>query len=362
MHLSSLRFLAALLSCSHLANDWNREQACASPEAASQESTVQVAVATPVNAPSRSGSSSPSARMLDWAEIIEADVDPAVVTNAGFREAIKATRMPWRVRDKATSIEMLLIPPGEFVMGKSRGDDEARTNELPSHEVRLTKAFYLGRYEVTQQQYANVTKSYPSHFPHPAKPIVPTLEQLMADGATKVQAERELSAAEQRLKSWIANQHPPALDAKGTEWPVEMITWDDCAAFCKKAGFRLPTEAEWEYACRAGTRTPRFGELDRIAWYTGNSDRKTRAVGTKQANALGIHDMLGNVCEWVNDWYGDFSSDAQTNPQGPSSGTSRVFRSTSWNASASYCRVSLRNYTSPNFTSYGVGFRVARTP
>ena len=316
-----------------------------------------------------------SAPTLPWAEVIQAEVDPAVVTDATLRDAIKATELPWRVRDKGTKIEMLLVPPGEFVMGKSRGDDEANKDELPAHEVKLTKAFYLGRYEVTQQQYARVTKLVPSDFCHPAKPTVPTLEALMADGAIKSQAEREVSEAKEKWKAWVATQQQsasPASDAKGKEWPVETVSWDDCAAFCKKAGFRLPTEAEWEYACRAGTGTPRYGELDAIAWCRENSNDETHAVGTKQANALGLHDMLGNLSEWVNDWDGSYSEDAQTNPQGPSSDSIRVLRADehlrvlrggSWFYNSNGCRASDRSFSNlPRYSNYSIGFRVARTP
>jgi len=285
-----------------------------------------------------------------------------VVTDPALRDAIKATGLPWRVRDKGTNIEMLLIPPGEFAMGKSRGDDEAGKNELPAHDVKLTKAFYLGRYEVTQQQYARVTKLTPSHFSHPAKPTVPTLEALMADGATKSQAEREVSEAKAKLNAWVAMRQQPASDAKGKEWPVESVSWVDCAAFCKKAGFRLPTEAEWEYACRAGTRTPRYGELDEIAWWMGNSKGESHAVGTKRANALGLHDMLGNVFEWVNDWYGSYSEDAQTNPQGPPSGEYRVLRGGGCLNYSLFCRASDRFSFNPDDSDGNVGFRVARTP
>ncbi|MBM4128483.1 MAG: formylglycine-generating enzyme family protein, partial [Nitrospira sp.] len=291
-----------------------------------------------------------SAPTLSWAEVIEAEVDPAVVTDPALRDAIKATGLPWRVRDKGTNIEMLLIPPGEFVMGKSIGDDKAREGELPAHEVKLTKAFYLGRYEVTQEQFEGQMRVNRSRF---AKFVAPTVEALMKDGSTK-------SEAQEKVKSWVAPQ--PASDAKGKEWPVESVSWDDCAAFCKKAGFRLPTEAEWEYACRAGTRTPRYGELGEIAWYNKNSNDETKAVGTKQANALGLHDMLGNVWEWVNDWYGDYSADAQTNPQGPASGSFRVLRGGGWSSSSHDCRASGHYYDNPDFSISFIGFRVARFP
>ena len=291
-----------------------------------------------------------SAPTLPWAEVIQAEVDPAVVTDPELRDAIKATGLPWRVRDKGTNIEMLLIPPGEFVMGKSKGDDEASPDELPAHEVTLTQAFYLGRYEVTQQQFTEIMKVNRSRF---AKFVAPTVEALMEDGFTK-------SEAQEKVKSWVAPQ--PASDAKGKEWPVETVSWGDCAAFCKKAGFRLPTEAEWEYACRAGTRTPRYGELGEIAWCLENSNHETHAVGTKLANALGLHDMLGNVWEWVNDWYGDYSADAQTNPQGPASGSSRVLRGGSWYSVSNSCRTSDRSSCNPDSSDDFIGYRVARTP
>jgi len=187
----------------------------------------------------------------------------------------------------------------------------------------------------------------------------------MADGATKSQAEREVSEAKEKLNAWVAMQIEPASDAKGKEWPVEVVSWDDCAAFCKQAGFRLPTEAEWEYACRAGTRTPRYGGLGRIAWSGKYGNWQTHAVGTKQANALGLHDMLGNVWEWVNDWYGSYSADAQTNPQGPSSGEYRVLRGGDWiidSGTSDYCRASHRMFNNPGSSNASVGFRVARTP
>ncbi len=363
MRPTSLCVSALLISCAVLADGWHQRQASASRSPDAQASPAgQGATATSAKAPSQSSPSKSSTRTLDWAEVIEAEVDPAVVTDAGFRDAIKATGLPWRVRGKGTNIEMLLIPPGEFVMGKSRGDDQAEENELPAHEVTLTKAFYLGRYEVTQQQYARVTKLNPSQFSHPAKPTVPTLEALMADGATKSQAEREVSEAKKKLESWIAAQRP-ASDAKLNEWPVEMVSWNDCTAFCKMTGMRLPTEAEWEYACRAGTRTPTYGELDEIAWWEANSMSGTHAVGAKRANALGLHDMLGNMWELVNDWYGDYSADPQTDPQGPSTGSHRVSRGASWNGLSNWCRASIRIYAHLDYGKASfIGFRVARTP
>jgi len=131
---------------------------------------------------------------------------------------------------------------------------------------------------------------------------------------------------------------------------------------------RLPTEAEWEYACRAGTQTPFYnGSTDdstvgALAWYSANSVSQTRPVGGKAANAFGFHDMLGNVTEWVNDWYGAYSGNAQTNPTGLESGSRRVIRGGSWNYGSYYVRSSYRNSVSPGNSTYGLGFRVARTP
>jgi len=286
-----------------------------------------------------------------WAQVIEADVDPSVVTDSALRDAIRATGLPWRVVDKGTNIEMLLIPSGELVMGKSKGDSEANRDELPAHDVKLTKAFYLGRYEVTQEQYAAIAKAIPSWF---AKFKASSVEALMKDGDTKVEAEKKVSSV----------APPPAPNAKGREWPVEQVSWADCKAFCKKAGFRLPTEAEWEYACRAGTRTPSFWAVDAIAWSSNNSNKRTHAVGTKLANALGLHDMIGNVSEWVNDWYGStyYSTSPSVNPPGPSSGTHRVSRGGNWYCNSYDCRASNRSYVNPDFSSSLVGFRVARTP
>jgi formylglycine-generating enzyme required for sulfatase activity len=354
---------AVLISCAVLANGWHQSQASASRSPDAQASPAgQGATATSAKAPSQRAPSKSSTETLDWADVIEAEVDPAVVTDAGFRDAIKATGLPWRVRDKGTNIEMLLIPPGEFVMGKSRGDDQAREFELPAHEVTLTKAYYLGRFEVTQQQYARATKLTPSHFPHPAKPTVPTLEALMADGATKSQAEREVSEAQERLKAWIAAQRP-SLDAKGKEWPVETVSWDACTAFCRMTNLRLPTEAEWEFACRAGLRASRYGELDEIAWHPkGSHGWGTHSVGTKRPNALGLHDMLGNVFEWVNDWGLAYSTDAQTDPQGPSGGTFRLIRGGGWAGTSDHCRASFRYIVFPDCTDNNIGFRAARTP
>jgi len=282
-------------------------------------------------------------KSLGWAKIIEAAPDPIVVTDTALRDAIVKTGLPWRVRDKGTGIEMVLIPPGEFVMGKSTDDEEAEDHECPTHTVRITTAFYLGRYEVTQQQYAKVMGKDPSKFSAGGKLSV---DGLMNDGWTRREAEQ---AVKER-------------GVRGLELPVEAVSWDDCDAFCKKTNLRLPTEAEWEYACRAGQRTARYGVLDEIAWHSGNSGKTTHAVGTRKANGFGLYDMLGNVWEWVNDWYGAYSADEQTNPQGPSSAYGRVVRGGSWYDYWFRVRSSSRHYHTPGYSIGSIGFRASRTP
>jgi formylglycine-generating enzyme required for sulfatase activity len=220
---------------------------------------------------------------------------------------------------------MLLVPPGTFQMGCIMGSDQFGCNswEQPVHQVMLTNAFYLGRYELTQAQWVATMGSNPSYF------------QGQPDSASR---------------------------------PVEQVRWDTIQGYLSATGFRLPTEAEWEYACRAGTQTPFYnGSTDdstvgALAWYSANSGNQTRPVGGKLANAFGFHDMLGNVWEWTNDRYADYSSDAQTNPTGAPSGTSRVIRGGSWSSGTFNVRSSERAFNAQTATFSSIGFRVARSP
>ena len=246
-------------------------------------------------------------------EVLEQNPDPKVVTDADFRERITETKLPWRVKDIATGIEMLLVPPGTFMMGASPGDTQASNDEKPAHEVTITNAFYLGRTAVTQAQWFKVMDTNPSDF-------------------------------------------------RGESLPVDSVSRNDCRQFCAKTGMKLPTEAQWEYACRAGTTGATYGDLDLIAWHYGNAEGETHAVGELQPNALGFFDMLGNVWEWCEDRYGSYSSGSVTNPTGPATGSSRLLRGGYWNYS-NLCRASLR-FFSPGVISLdiGLGFRVVRTP
>ncbi len=272
---------------------------------------------------------------LPWATVIQQEPNPAVVTNSALRTAIAATGLPWRVRDNGTGIEMLLVPPGTFDMGCIQGSDNfgCYPEEQPVHTVTLTSAYYIGRYEVTQAQWTATTGSNPSWF------------QGLSDSSSR---------------------------------PVEQVSWNMAQGFLKTTGLRLPTEAEWEYACRAGTTTPFHsgpgfpsGTTDdslvaQIAWWGsccgGNSGGQTHAAGTRAMNALGVHDMLGNVWEWCNDWSGNYSSAVQTNPTGPPSGSARLIRGGGWGYDTNFVRSSIRNTAPPGQIAYDLGFRVARNP
>ena len=251
-------------------------------------------------------------------EILEQNPDPKVVTDADFRERITETKLPWRVKDIATGIEMLLVPPGTFMMGASPGDTQAGDGEKPAHEVTITKAFYLGRTAVTQAQWFKVMDTNPSDF-------------------------------------------------RGESLPVDSVSRNDCRQFCAKTGMKLPTEAQWEYACRAGTTGATYGDLDLIAWHYGNAEGETHAVGQLQPNALGFFDMLGNVWEWTNDLHqGDYyksCADGVVDPTGPAQSEfgARVLRGGGWGISAGLCRASDRSSGAPGSQNFDFGCRFART-
>jgi len=278
-----------------------------------------------------------------WATLVEAQPDPAIVTSASLRAAIVATGYAWRVRDNATQIEMVLIPPGTFNMGCSPSNQEGCvSDEFPVHAVTLTNAFYMGRYEVTQAQWTARMGSNPSFFQ---------------------------SASAQVPAAQVPNR------------PVEQVSWDTIQGFLSATGMRLPTEAEWEYAYRASTTTAFHGwpaqiagtnddaQVGNIAWfYTGNCSGgamcQTRPVGGKAPNGFGLHDMSGNVWEWVNDWYSGsyYASSPSTNPPGPATGSDRVLRGGSWGNYSFSLRSSSRFKLTPGGPSADVGFRVARNP
>ena len=321
------------------------------------------------------------AATLAWAEVLENDADPKVVTDPALRAAIAATGLPWRVRDKASGIEMLLVPPGRFTMGASADDAEAQSNELPAHPVAIAQPFYLGRYEVTQQQWDRVMAkagdardgavddgATPSNddgaTAGPGLRIVPRVEMRDQNGnivTSTVTTQVGAGGATQVMVVAGADNAGRARRAASPDHPATR-SWPACERFCRTAGLRLPTEAEWEYACRAGLTSVRHGDLDAVAWHQGNAAGKPQAVGGKAANALGFHDMLGNVWEWVGDWYADYTRAAQTDPVGPADGTQRVMRGGYWNMGTRDCRASQRYVVTGWDMEGGTGFRVARQP
>ena len=218
------------------------------------------------------------------------------------------------------SFTMVAVEGGTFTMGVPNDDTEADDDEMPQHAVTLSD-FYIGETEVTQALWKAVMGSNPSHF-------------------------------------------------VGDKLPVEKVSWDDCQAFITKLNamtgqiFRLSTEAEWEFAARGGNKSQGCqysgsNDIALVAWYKDNSGNTTHEVGTKTANELGIFDMTGNVYEWCQDRYGDYSSEAQTNPTGPETGSKRVTRGGCWFNSPRWCRVSNRVDHETWASGYLIGFRLA---
>lgn len=221
--------------------------------------------------------------------------------------------------ESATGMAFEWVPGGCFQMGRNRGE----TDERPSHEVCLD-SFWMGKYEVTQGQWEKIAGSNPAYF------------------------------------------------KRGDTHPVENVSWYDIEDFIEKlnargqGGFRLPTEAEWEYACRSGGKNQKYcggSELDRVAWYAENSDGKTHPVGKKSANGLGLFDMSGNVWEWVADWYNKkyYYSSPRDNPKGPDRGAFRVNRGGSWYNVQAVVRAANRLYEEPGIHRKYVGFRLVRS-
>ena len=219
------------------------------------------------------------------------------------------------------SIEMVKVEAGTFMMGATSEMKDPYDDEKPVHQVTLTNDYYMGKYEVPQALWEAVMGSNPSEY-------------------------------------------------KGDNLPVEMVSWNDCQEFISKLNsltgrkFRLPTEAEWEYAARGGKRSRGYqysgnSNISDVAWYDGNSGSKPHPVGTKQANELGIYDMSGNVYEWCSDWYGSYSSSSQTNPTGADSGSFRVFRGGGWGIYARGCRLSYRYIFTPDDRRSYLGLRLA---
>jgi formylglycine-generating enzyme required for sulfatase activity len=270
----------------------------------------------------------------EWREAVEGGPQAVSIAVSTFRPPVPEpvpARVDESVRMEGTragemrtlgGIEMVWCPPGAFLMG-SPASEADRSNDETQHRVTLTKGFWMAKTETTQGQWESVMGDNPSHF-------------------------------------------------KGMDLPVETVSWDDVQGWLVKmnerhplpAGWKweLPTEAQWEYACRAGTETAFAGDFDEMAWYSGNSGSKTNPVGTKQANDWGLHDMHGNVWEWCRDWYGDYPSGVASDPQGSAAGSFRVRRGGGWFNDPLNCRSACRNRSTPDGRYLSIGFRVVVVP
>ena len=232
-------------------------------------------------------------------------------------------------------MKLVLVPKGTFMMGSPESEERRRKDET-QHQVTISKDYYLCVTEVTQGQYEKVIGTNPSSF----------------QGDT--------------------------IKGRSFNHPVERVSWEDAVEFCKKlsdlpeekkAGrvYRLPTEAEWEYACRSGSKSAySFGEssksLGNYAWFGENSKGQTYPAGEKKANAWSLYDMDGNVWEWCSDWYGDYPNGAVSDPVGPRGGSSRVARGGSWGNGAADCRSANRDGNVPSFRDFSLGFRLSLSP
>jgi formylglycine-generating enzyme required for sulfatase activity len=232
------------------------------------------------------------------------------------RERAKSGRTKTITLPGGATMEMIYCAPGSFMMG-SPEDEEGRVDDEFLHQVTLTKGFWLGKYPVTQEQWESVMDYNPS-------------------------------------------------EDECDDCPVDSVSWEDCKEFIKEINSakgldaRFPTEAEWEYACRAGTEGAYSGtgDLDDMGWYDENSDDETHPVGEKEPNAWGFHDMHGNVYEWCGDWYGSYPHGVVTDPKGPSSGDYRVLRGGCWSYSAGDCRSASRGCNTPGSGNGDCGFRL----
>ena len=240
---------------------------------------------------------------------------------------------------------MRWIPAGTFWMGAGDDDKEAYDDEKPQHEVTLTQGYWMGEMPVTQGQYQTITSQNPSLF-HKAGLDAPVEQVNWYDAAAFA---NKLSALEGLSPCFVGSgEEMDGVGNKGSDY-----------IGCK--GWRLPTEAEWEYACRAGTATPCYGSLKKIAWYEENSGGTTHAVGQKKANAWGLYDTLGNVWEWCYGWYDDYSAQAATDPVAAATGAGRVLRGGGWGNDANFMRAVQRYYDSLTYRNYDLGFRLVRS-
>ncbi len=277
-----------------------------------QGSMSSTSIVKPATAPEVRGSTSTAAKKAEEEKVADQRITSTVGPVVGGSSLVKT------FSDPKTGMEFVLLPSGCFLMGDTFGDGDL--DEKPVHEVCID-AFYMGKYEVTQGQYQTVTGNNLSKF------------------------------------------------QKGDNYPVEKASWNDVQSFIRslngKSGrkYRLPTEAEWEYAARSGGRSEKYAggnDIDAVAWYSRNSGASTNPVGQKQPTGPGLYDMSGNVREWCGDWYdsGYYGNSPRNNPEGSSSGSDRVVRGGSWGGGAVDARATSRFAAAPGFVNVDLGFRL----
>ena len=261
-----------------------------------------------------------SFRRYHWTNLFEPEGFDRIVHAIRAELAKRQGTEPEPSFTNSIGMEFVLIPAGTFMMGSLNRDTEAYGDEKPAHRVTISQPFYLGKYPVTQEQWAAVMGNNPSRF----------------------------------------SGHP--------DQPVESVSWNDVQAFLDtlnerdgSGDYRLPTEAEWEYACRAGTEIPRYyPDINAIAWYLENSNDQTRPVGQKLPNAWGLYDMLGNVREWCHDGRRRYTADALVDPMGPTdAGAPRVVRGGGWYTPAHSVRAAHNHVIHPDHRDDDIGFRCA---
>jgi len=271
------------------------------------------------------------------------------ISDTKFQEKIQEVKnqrnnISFTVND--VTFEMIFVEGGTFTMGcTAEQGSKCSDEEKPAHQVTVN-SFYIGKYEVTQAQWKAVM-------------------------GTTARQQREKAIASRPFYTEDSDNNK-----EGDNYPMSYVSWNDAQVFIRKMNeltdknFRLPTEAEWEYAARGGTQSKYYrysgsNKLDDVAWYYGNSGLSPHPVGAKIPNELGIYDMSGNVWEWCSDWYNAsyYSSSPQNNPKGPSSGTYRVIRGNSWHHHYSqYCYVASRSYNEPELRNGSYSFRLVLIP
>jgi formylglycine-generating enzyme required for sulfatase activity len=253
--------------------------------------------------------------------------------------------------DRGIEPEMIFVQGGTYQMGCNSGDSD----EKPAHSVTVS-SFYISKYEITNEDYIKFlnAKNLNSNGSYNAQELIDMNDEDCAIGYRD-------GSFYFKGSSYADNKKCPVIE----------VTWYGAVEYCNWLSqttgktYRLPTEAEWEYAARGGSLSHGYiysgsNNINEVAWYEGNSGGKTHSVGTKQPNELGIYDMSGNVCEWCSDWYGKYKRRLQINLQCPPRKKYRVIRGGSWYILASYCRVTHRYYYIPTVSYSIVGFRIVR--